>query len=44
MLFFEKLGFTGLQDAEKLLLLEDCKSCEHFENCTQHAMKYSRVK
>jgi amino-acid N-acetyltransferase len=42
--FFEKLGFTGLQDAEKLLLWEDCKSCEHFENCTQHAMKYSRDK
>lgn len=42
--FFEKLGFTRLQDAEKLLLWEDCKSCEHFEKCAQHAMKYSRDK
>jgi amino-acid N-acetyltransferase len=42
--FFEKLGFVRLQDAEKLLLWEDCKNCEHFEKCTQHAMKYSRDK
>jgi amino-acid N-acetyltransferase len=38
--FFEKLGFIRLPDAEKLLLWEDCKSCEHLKRCTQHAMKY----
>lgn len=42
--FFEKLGFTRIPDAEKLLLWEDCKNCEHFEKCAQRAMKYSRVK
>ncbi|MHC1755973.1 MAG: GNAT family N-acetyltransferase [Methanosarcina sp.] len=41
--FFEKLGFIELQDAEKLILWEDCKKCEHFEKCIQHAMRYSRV-
>ncbi|MCC4769812.1 GNAT family N-acetyltransferase [Methanosarcina sp. DH2] len=41
--FFEKLGFIGLQDAEKLILWEDCRKCEHFEKCTQHAMKFSLV-
>jgi amino-acid N-acetyltransferase len=41
--FFEKLGFITLQDAEKLLLWEDCRKCEHFEKCAQHAMKYFRV-
>ncbi|WP_269850047.1 GNAT family N-acetyltransferase [Methanosarcina horonobensis] len=41
--FFEKFGFVKLQDAEKLLLWADCKSCEHFGKCSQHAMKYSRV-
>ncbi|MDY9924800.1 GNAT family N-acetyltransferase [Methanosarcina sp.] len=41
--FFEKLGFIGLQDAEKLILWEDCRNCEHFEKCTQHAMKFSLV-
>lgn len=40
--FFEKLGFIKLPDADKLLLWSDCKDCEHFEKCTQHAMKYSR--
>lgn len=40
--FFEKLGFKRVPDAEKLLLWEDCKNCEHFEKCTQQAMKYSR--
>ncbi len=40
--FFKKLGFTRVPDAEKLLLWEDCKCCEHFEKCTQHSMKYSR--
>lgn len=39
--FFEKLDFTELPDTDKLLLWEDCKNCEHFEKCTQHAMKYS---
>jgi amino-acid N-acetyltransferase len=42
--FFEKLGFMKLPDAEKLLLWPDCKNCEHFEKCSQHAMKYSRLK
>ena len=41
--FFEKLGFIELQDAEKLILWEDCRKCEHFEKCTQHAMKFSLV-
>ncbi|TFH05795.1 MAG: GNAT family N-acetyltransferase [Methanosarcina sp.] len=41
--FFEKLGFVTLQDAEKLLLWEDCRKCEHFEKCAQHAMRYFRV-
>jgi amino-acid N-acetyltransferase len=41
--FFEKLGFIRLQDAEKLILWEDCRKCEHFEKCTQYAMRYSRV-
>ncbi len=41
--FFEKLGFITLQDAEKLLIWEDCRKCEHFEKCAQHAMKYFRV-
>lgn len=41
--FFEKLGFMTLQDAEKLLLWEDCRKCEHFEKCAQHAMRYFRV-
>lgn len=40
--FFEKLGFIRLPDADKLLLWADCKNCEHFKKCTQHAMKYSR--
>ncbi len=40
--FFEKLGFIRLPDVEKLLLWADCKDCEHFDKCTQHAMKYSR--
>lgn len=42
--FFEKLGFIRLPNAEKLFLWEDCKNCEHFEKCAQHAMKYSREK
>lgn len=42
--FFEKLGFKRVPDAEKLLLWKDCKNCEHFENCSQHAMRYSRDK
>lgn len=40
--FFEKLGFIRLPDTDKLHLWADCKNCEHFEGCTQHAMKYSR--
>jgi N-acetylglutamate synthase and related acetyltransferases len=39
--FFEKLNFTKIENCEKLFLWEDCKSCEHFETCTQYAMKYS---
>jgi amino-acid N-acetyltransferase len=38
--FFEKLNFEKIGSSEKLLLWEDCKKCEHFEKCTQHAMKY----
>jgi amino-acid N-acetyltransferase len=39
-LFFEKLNFTEIKNSEKLFLWEDCENCEHFEKCTQHAMKY----
>jgi amino-acid N-acetyltransferase len=39
--FFEKLGFTKIENSEKLFLWEDCKNCEYFEKCTQYAMKYS---
>lgn len=39
--FFEKLNFTRTENYEKLFLWEDCKNCEHFEKCTQYAMKYS---
>lgn len=39
--FFEKLNFRKIENSEKLFLWEDCESCEHFEKCTQHAMKYS---
>lgn len=38
--FFEILNFTKIENCEKLFLWEDCKSCEHFETCTQYAMKY----
>ncbi|WP_440954191.1 GNAT family N-acetyltransferase [Methanosarcina sp. Mfa9] len=40
--FFEKLGFVRIPDSEKLRLWEDCKSCEHFGNCSQHALKYRK--
>jgi amino-acid N-acetyltransferase len=40
--FFEKLGFIRLPDTEKLHIWAECKNCEHFERCAQHAMKYSR--
>ena len=40
-IFFEKLNFTKIENSEKLFLWEDCENCEHFEKCTQHAMKYS---
>lgn len=40
-IFFEKLNFTKIDNTEKLSLWEDCEKCEHFEKCTQHAMKYS---
>ena len=39
--FFEKLNFEKIENSEKILLWEDCKKCEHFENCIQYAMKYS---
>jgi amino-acid N-acetyltransferase len=39
--FFEKLNFTKIENSEKLFIWEDCESCEHFEKCTQYAMKYS---
>jgi amino-acid N-acetyltransferase len=39
--FFEKMNFTRIGDYEKLFLWGDCKNCEHFEKCTQYAMKYS---
>jgi amino-acid N-acetyltransferase len=39
--FFEKINFIKIENSEKLLLWEDCKSCEHYEKCTQYAMKYS---
>lgn len=39
--FFEKLNFTKIENCEKLFLWEDCENCEHFEKCTQYAMKYS---
>ena len=40
-LFFEKLNFKIVENSEKLSLWKDCENCEHFEKCTQHAMKYS---
>ncbi|WP_048181827.1 GNAT family N-acetyltransferase [Methanosarcina sp. MTP4] len=40
--FFEKIGFVRIPDSEKLRLWEDCESCEHFESCTQHALKYRK--
>lgn len=39
--FFEKLNFKKISNSEKLLLWKDCENCEHFEKCTQHAMRYS---
>jgi len=39
--FFEKLSFVKIENSEKLFLWKDCKTCEHFEKCTQYAMKYS---
>ena len=39
--FFEKLCFVKIENSEKIFLWEDCKSCDHFEKCTQYAMKYS---
>lgn len=41
--FFEKIGFEKISDSEKLRLWEDCASCEHFESCTQHALKYRKI-
>jgi len=40
--FFEKIGFVRIPDSEKLRLWEDCARCEHFESCTQHALKYRK--
>ncbi|MCC4766956.1 GNAT family N-acetyltransferase [Methanosarcina sp. DH1] len=40
-IFFEKLNFKKVENSEKLSLWKDCENCEHFEKCTQHAMKYS---
>ncbi|AKB46083.1 GCN5-related N-acetyltransferase [Methanosarcina sp. Kolksee] len=40
-IFFEKLDFKKVENSEKLSLWKDCENCEHFEKCTQHAMKYS---
>lgn len=40
-IFFEKLNFTKIDNTEKLSFWKDCENCEHFERCTQHAMKYS---
>jgi len=42
-IFFEKLGFIKMEDAEKLLIWEDCRKCEHFGKCAQHSMKYFQV-
>jgi len=38
--FFVKIGFERIPNSDKLWLWEDCASCEHFGNCTQHALKY----
>ena len=40
-IFFEKLNFKKIENSEKLSVWEDCENCEHFETCTQHALKYS---
>ncbi len=40
--FFEKLGFMRIPDSEKLRIWEDCAGCEHFGNCSQHALKYRK--
>jgi amino-acid N-acetyltransferase len=39
--FFEKMNFIRIGDSDKLFFWEDCRNCEHFEKCTQYAMKYS---
>ncbi len=39
--FFEKLNFKKIENSDKSSLWEDCENCEHFEKCTQQAMKYS---
>jgi amino-acid N-acetyltransferase len=39
--FFEKINFTKIENTEKLFLWEDCRNCDHYGKCTQHAMKYS---
>lgn len=38
--FFKKLKFEPINNSEKLLLWEDCKKCDHFDNCMEHVMKY----
>lgn len=37
--FFEKKGFTRLENMEKKVLWEDCAQCDKFDICTQTAMK-----
>ena len=37
--FFEKKGFTRLQDSEKRSIWKDCAQCDKFDICRQIAMK-----
>ncbi|MDW7725845.1 MAG: GNAT family N-acetyltransferase [Candidatus Methanoperedens sp.] len=36
--FFEKKGFTSLQNAEKKNIWKDCMTCDKFDNCRQTPM------
>ena len=37
--FFEKKGFTKLQNSEKKIIWKDCAQCDKYDICRQTAMK-----
>lgn len=39
--FFEKKGFTKLQNSEKKVIWKDCAQCDKYDICRQTAMKKS---